>query len=66
MSKCVACMYEGDDFIKIRQVGVNNYVINGEIKEPEIYFKILICPLCGNLQVDKDTIQTKIVTGIWG
>ena len=63
--QCVTCNHEGEDFIKIRQVGVNNYLVTGEIKEPEIYFKIYICPACGNLQVDLRTILTKVVKGLW-
>ena len=63
---CGACMHVGDDFIQVRQVGVNNYHINGELKEPEIYFILHICPVCGVVQVDLRTIKTKVVKGIWG
>jgi len=63
--KCYACGHEGDDFLNIRQIGVNNYLITGEVKEPEIYLKIMICPVCGNLQVDLSSIKTKVIRGLW-
>ncbi len=63
--KCCACGHEGGNFIQVRQVGVNNYKITGEIKEPEIYYKLNICPACGNLQVDLESIKTKKIMGLW-
>lgn len=63
--KCYACGHESSDFIQIRQVGVNNFLITGEIKEPEIYFKMHICPVCGNLLADPNSIKTKIVKRTW-
>ena len=62
---CSGCKHEGEDFIRVHTSGVNNYIRNVGVRELEIYFDILICPECGNIQVDVKTIKTKSVQGLW-
>jgi len=62
---CCACKHEGDDFIRMYQVGVNNYVRSKEVNEPQVSFDILICTECGNLQADVNTVKTKLIKSIW-
>jgi hypothetical protein len=62
---CPACKHEGDDFIIVHQIGVNNYLKSGAINEKEIYFDICICPVCGILLTDIKTILIKESYSLW-
>lgn len=53
------------DILRIHQVGViNSLKIEGE-SEPEVLFDIVVCPKCGDIRVDPDSIKIKNSQGIY-
>lgn len=60
--KCNVC--NNTDLMRIHQLGVTNRQrIDGP--EPEVMFDIMLCPICGSVKIDPETIRKQYNQGIW-
>ncbi len=63
ITNCRAC--NSPELLRIHQVGVINSLKTGGASEPEVLFDIIVCPICGDIRADPDTIRTISNQGIY-
>lgn len=61
--ECNSC--GSHNLLRIHQIGVMNYQRTDNIPEPEVFYDMMICPKCGAIKIDPDTLKIKSESGIW-
>lgn len=61
--KCNIC--NNPKMLRMHQIGVIYCQRTAKGPEPEILFDTLLCPACGNIQADPDTISAKVEKNQW-